>query len=97
MIPLLLLTMLLTSSFSATGSAAAEKSADRPLPGGTVVSIDQESASLTLQLPSGELRLLVVADQRLLRDIRIHDHVIFEMNGAGEVTKFLKLPTDPAN
>lgn len=97
MIRLLLLSLLLTFSSTVTDSAAAETAADMPLPGGTVISIDLESSSLTLQSPSGELRLLVVVNQRLLRDIKINDHVIFEMNEVGEVTKLLKLPTDPAN
>lgn len=93
----LLLSLALALSWTGTELAAAERGAELSLPGGTVLSIDQETASLTLLLPSGESRLFVAVDRRLLRDIKTNDHVIFELNDAGELTKLVKLPTDPAN
>ena len=97
MSPRLLLAMLLTLCWTMAGMAAPEKSAEIFLLGGTVVSIDQETSSVTLRMPSGESRLFAVVDRRLLREISSGDHVSFELNEAGKITKLIKLPTDPAN
>ena len=97
MSPPLLLFMLLTLYWPLAGFAATERSAEIVLLGGTVVSIDQETSSVTLRMPSGESRLFVTVDRRLLRDISIGDHVTYELNEAGKIIRIVKLPTDPAN
>jgi len=68
-----------------------------PLIGGTVVSIEQETLSVTLRMPAGEIRSFVAIDRRLFQGISIGDHVSIEMNDEGRVTKLIKLPTDPSN
>jgi len=93
----LLLSMLFTLCWPVTGIATTESSAEILLLGGTVVSIDQESSSVTLRMPSGESRLFATVDRRLLQSIAIGDHVTYELNGAGKIIRLVKLPTDPAN
>jgi hypothetical protein len=93
----LLLSMALVLSWTMAGIAAPERSAEILLLGGTVVSIDQETSSVTLQMPSGESRLFAAIDRRLLQGISIGDHVTFQLNEEGKMTKLVKLPTDPAN
>lgn len=93
----LVLFMLFTLCGPVAGVAATESSAEILLLGGTVVSIDQDSLSVTLRMPSGESRIFAAADRRLLRDISIGDHVTYELNEAGQIIRLVKLPTDPAN
>jgi ribosomal protein L2 len=62
-----------------------------------VVSIDHESSSITLKLPSGESRLFALTDRRVLGNISLGDHVTYELNEAGKIIRIVKLPTDPAN
>lgn len=93
----LLFVMLFTLCWPATGIAATESSAEILLLGGTVVSIDQDSSSITLRLPSGESRLFAAVDRRWLQNIAIGDHVTYELNEAGKIIRLVKLPTDPAN
>ncbi|MDR4472335.1 MAG: hypothetical protein MRJ92_06700 [Nitrospira sp.] len=78
-------------------ATAAAPSAEPALVGGTVVSIDQETLTLTILFPSGESRALPVRDARLLHGLSIGDHVTFEINGDNQLVKITKLPTDPAN
>ncbi len=89
--------MLFTLCWSVTGIAATESSAEILLLGGTVVSIDQESSSVTLHMPSGESSLFATIDRRLLQNVTIGDHVTYELNEAGKIIRLVKLPTDPAN
>jgi ribosomal protein L2 len=78
-------------------AVGAEGAADIVLLGGTVVSIDHESSSITLKLPSGESRLFALTDRRVLGNISLGDHVTYELNEAGKIIRIVKLPTDPAN
>ena len=94
--PLLIVT-LFTLCWPVTGIAATESSAEILLLGGTVISIDQDSSSVTLRLPSGESRLFAAVDRRWLQHIAIGDHVTYELNEAGKIIRMVKLPTDPAN
>ena len=89
--------MLFTLCWPVAGIAATESSAEILLLGGTVVSIDQDSSSVTLRMPSGESHIFVAVDRRLLRDITIGDHVTYELNEAGKIIRLVQLPTDPAN
>lgn len=97
MTPPLLFFILFTWYWPVAGLAATEHPAEILLLGGTVVSIDQDSMSVTLRMPSGESRLFATVDRRLLRDISIGDHVTYELNEAGKIIRLVKLPTDPAN
>jgi hypothetical protein len=97
MIPPLLFFILFTWYWPVAGFAATEHPVEILLLGGTVVSIDQDSMSVTLRMPSGESRLFATVDRRLLRDISIGDHVTYELNEAGKIIRLVKLPTDPAN
>ncbi len=97
MTPPVLLSMLFTLCWPVAGIAATESSAEIMLLGGTVISIDQDSSSVTLRMPSGESRIFATVDRRLLRDISIGDHVTYELNEAGKIIRLVKLPTDPAN
>ena len=92
-----LLIVMLFTFWPVTGIAATESSAEILLLGGTVVSIDQDSSSVTLRLPSGESRLFAAVDRRWLQNIAIGDHVTYELNEAGKIIRMVKLPTDPAN
>jgi hypothetical protein len=94
---LLLLFILFSFCRPVAGIAVTESSADILLLGGTVMSIDQDSLSVTLRLPGGETRLFAVVDRRWLRDISLGDHVTYELNDAGKIIRLVKLPTDPAN
>ena len=78
-------------------SFCAESTAEIVLLGGTVVSIDQDSSSVTLKLPNGETRLFALTDRRILGNITTGDHVTYELNEAGKIIRIVKLPTDPAN
>ena len=93
----LLFVMLFTLCWPVTGIVATESSAEILLLGGTVLSIDQDSLSITLRLPSGESRLFAAVDRRWLQNISIGDHVTYELNEAGKIIRLVKLPTDPAN
>ena len=97
MAPPVLLSILFTLCWPVAGIAATESSAEILLLGGTVISIDQDSSSVTLRMPSGESRTFATVDRRLLRDISIGDHVTYELNEAGKIIRLVKLPTDPAN
>ena len=97
MVFMLLLSMTLALASTTAGMAAEERSVEISLLGGTVLSLDPDASSVTLQMPSGEPRLFVLVDQRLLRNVAIGDHVTFELNEAAQITKLVKLPTDPAN
>ena len=97
MAPPVLLSILFTLCWPVAGIAATESSAEILLLGGTVISIDQDSSSVTLRMPSGESRIFATVDRRLLRDISIGDHVTYELNEAGKIIRLVKLPTDPAN
>ena len=79
------------------GLAAAPPSAEAALLGGTVVSIDQETLTLTILFLSGESRPLSVRDARLLHGLSVGDHVTFEINEDNQLVKIIKLPIDPAN
>lgn len=65
--------------------------------GGTIVSIDQQTLTLTILFPAGDSRALPVRDSRLLQGLNIGDHVTFELNQEQTVIRIIKLPTDPAN
>ncbi len=81
-----------------TGIAAtAGRPVEAALLGGTVVSIDHESMTVTLLLPTGESRSLSVLTPRLLHGLSIGDHVSFELNQDNQLITITKLPTDPAN
>ena len=75
----------------------ADGAAEIVLLGGTVVSIDQDSSSVTLKLPNGETRLFTLTDRRILGNITMGDHVTYELNEVGKIIRIVKLPTDPAN
>jgi hypothetical protein len=79
------------------GIVAVEAAAEVSLLGGTVVSIDQQTLTVTLRMPTGEIRSFAVMDRRLLQGISIGDHVSFELNEEERITKLVKLPMDPAN
>lgn len=81
----------------AAGIAAAPPSAEAALQGGTVVSIDQETLTLTIVFPSGESRAFPVRDTRLLHGLSVGDHVTFEINEDNQLVKITELPIDPAN
>ena len=81
----------------AAGIAAAPPSAEAALQGGTVVSIDQETLTLTIVFPSGESRARPVRDTRLLHGLSVGDHVTFEINEDNQLVKITELPIDPAN
>ena len=74
-----------------------ETAAEASLLGGTVISIDPQTLSLTLRMPTGDIRSFVALDRRLLQGINIGDHVSFELNEQEQLTKLVKLPMDPAN
>ena len=93
----LLLALLFVLCRPAVAIAATDSSPDIVLLGGTVLSIDQDSASVTLRMPGGEVRLFEAVDRRVLRDIGIGDHVTYELNETGKVIRMVRLPTDPAN
>ncbi|HAP40768.1 MAG: hypothetical protein KIT49_11405 [Nitrospira sp.] len=98
MLPVIIsLSLLAFPCMMPTGLAAAAPAAEAALLGGTVVSIDQETLTLTILFPSGESRALPVRDARLLHGLSIGDHVTFEINGDNQLVKITKLPTDPAN
>lgn len=80
-----------------TGSVSVQPAVGAPLLGGTVLSIDVKTLIISLRMPRGESWLLPVANQTLLRDIRVGDHVTLELDVTGRITKLEKLPTDPAN
>lgn len=65
--------------------------------GGTIVSIDQQTLTLTILFPAGDSRALPVRDARVLQGLSIGDHVTFELNQEQTVIRIIKLPTDPAN
>jgi len=98
MLPVIIsLSLLAVPCMMPTGLAAAAPSAEAALLGGTVVSIDQETLTLTILFPSGESRALPVRDVRLLHGLSVGDHVTFEINGDNKLVRITKLPTDPAN
>ena len=97
MTPSLLLVTLFIWCCPLSGFAATEGAAEIVLLGGTVVSIDQDSSSVTLRMPSGESRLFATVDRRWLQNIAVGDHVTYELNEAGKIIRIVKLPTDPAN
>ena len=72
-------------------------SAQTPLLGGTVLSIDEESLSVTLRMPQGDVRSFATINRQVLRGIAPGDHVSLELDGDDRITKLIKLPTDPAN
>jgi hypothetical protein len=79
------------------GIALVSASSGMALLGGTVLSIDQETLSVTMLMPTGESRVLVAVERRLLQGINVGDHVTFELNKDDKLIKLIKLPTDPAN
>jgi len=81
----------------AAGISPGAASPGMALLGGTVLSIDQETLSVTMLMPTGESRVLVAADRKLLQGISVGDHVTFELSKDDKLIKLIKLPTDPAN
>ena len=98
MLPLVLgVIILVFPCMMPTGLAVAAPAAEAALLGGTVVSIDQETLTLTILFPSGESRALPVRDARVLHGLTVGDHVTFEIDEDNKLVKITKLPTDPAN
>lgn len=94
----ILLSVALVVSLCCTAEIAfVEASPGTALLGGTVLSIDQETLSVTMLMPTGESLVLVAVDRRLLQGISVGDHVSFELNKEDKLIKLIKLPTDPAN
>lgn len=94
---ILLSVALVASLYCTAGIAFVEASPGTALLGGTVLSIDQETLSVTMLMPTGESLVLVAVDRRLLQGISVGDHVSFELNKEDKLIKLIKLPTDPAN
>ncbi len=97
MAPHILATLILFIGCTAHVAIAAGPSAEVAILGGTIVSIDQESLTLTIRMPSGESQALPVIDRRLLQGLSIGDHVSFELDEENRLIKITKLPIDPAN
>lgn len=98
MLPVIMsLSLLAFPCMMPTGLATAAPAAEAALLGGTVVSIDQETLTLTILFPSGESRALPVRDARILHGLTVGDHVTFEIDEDNKLVKITKLPTDPAN
>ncbi|MBP8117555.1 MAG: hypothetical protein H8K05_06410 [Nitrospira sp.] len=93
----ILATLVLLLTYSAQSGFAADPTTEVVLLGGTILSIDQEALTITIQMPSGESQALPVIDRRLLQGLAIGNHVSFELNEESRLIKITKLPIDPAN
>ena len=93
----ILATLLLLLTYPAHFGFAADPTREVVLLGGTILSIDQEALTITIQMPSGESQALPVITRRLLQGLGTGDHVSFEMDEENRLIKITKLPVDPAN
>jgi len=93
----ILATLLLLLTYPAHSGFAGDQTRDVVLLGGTVLSIDQETLTITIQMPSGESQAFPVINRRLLQSLGIGDHVSFELDAENRLIKITKLPIDPAN
>ena len=93
----ILATLVLLLTYPAQSGLAADPTTEVVLLGGTILSIDQEALTITIQMPSGESQVLPVINRRLLQGLGIGDHVSFELDEENRLIKITKLPIDPAN
>ena len=96
-VPILVSVLVVTTGISIAGAAEVDPPTQMALLGGTIVSIDEATLSITLRMPEGEVRSFAAKERRLLLGLNNGDHVSFELGDPDTIIRLAKLPTDPAN